>query len=169
MDIDNISRRTALKLVGAGGATIVGAGTVSAHKDDVDTRKLNELREATAKYHDPSKAEDDGYTRDDRCVEESGGDAAMGFHYLNFGLIDTNLDHTAPEALVYEKRGEKGHLVAVEFLSTAPADGSPPEILGHEMHPFEAAPFANWELHAWVWKPNPRGLLADYNPKVDCP
>lgn len=169
MDMNDVSRRTVLKLAGATGATVVGAGAVSAHQDGVDPRTLNELREATAKYHDPSKAVEDGYVRDDRCVAEPGGDAAMGFHYLNFALIDETLDHTEPEALVYEKRGNKDQLVAVEFLSTADPDGQPPEMFGHEMHPFEAAPFANWELHAWVWKPNPRGMFADFNPRVDCP
>lgn len=162
------SRRTVLKALGAGGATLLAAGAASA-SGAVDVRKLNELREATAAYHDPSKAVADGYMRDDHCVTEGGGDGAMGYHYLNFGLLDTTMDHTEPEALVYERRGNRDHLVAVEFLSPAPADGPPPEVLGHEMHPFEAAPFANWELHAWVWKPNPRGLLADYNPRVDCP
>lgn len=169
MDHNDISRRTTLKLAGAAGAIIVGVGTVSAGEDDVEPRKLNELRQATAKYHDPSKAEADGYVRADHCVAEPGGDGAMGFHYLNMGLVDENLDHTKPEILVYEKRGNKDHLVAVEFLSTAPADGPPPTIFGHEMHPFKAAPFANWELHAWVWKPNPRGTFADFNPRVDCP
>lgn len=166
-------RRTILKTIGVGvTGTLLSASTaasVSAHGDGVDPRKLNELREATAKYHDPSKAIEDGYVRDNHCVSEPGGDGSMGFHYLNFGLIDENLDHTKPEVLVYEKRGNKDHLVAVEFLSTADAGGPPPKILGHEMHPFGAAPFANWELHAWVWKPNPRGLLADFNPRVDCP
>ena len=169
MNPSEITRRTVLKSAGAVGAIVIGAGAVSAHESDVNPRTLNELREATAKYHDPSKAEEDGYVRDDQCVAEPGEDPAMGFHYLNFGLIDDELDHTSPEALVYEKRGNKDHLVAVEFLSTADTDGTPPKVLGHEMHPFEAAPFANWELHAWIWKPNPRGLLADFNPRVDCP
>lgn len=167
------NRRRVLKTIGVGATgTLLSAATaasVSAHGGGVVPRELNELREATAKYHDPSKAEEDGYVRDNHCVAEPGGDAAMGFHYLNFDLIDENLDRTKPEALVYEKRGNEDQLVAVEFLSTADSGGAPPRILGHEMHPFEAAAFANWELHAWVWKPNPRGLLADFNPRVDCP
>lgn len=93
----------------------------------------------------------------------------MGFHYGNFGLIDDALDHTKPEILVYERRGNEDHLVAVEFLSTADPEGPPPTVLGHEMHPFEEAQFANWALHVWCWKPNPRGLFADFNPRSSCP
>jgi hypothetical protein len=26
-----------------------------------------------------------------------------------------------------------------------------------------------YELHAWLWKPNPSGVFADYNPRVHCP
>lgn len=162
------NRRDVLKLAGAAGTAVVGTGVASAHQAHVDPRKLNELRQATARYHDPDKAEADGYVRDDHCVAEPNGDGAMGYHYLNFGKIDEELDHTEPEVLVYERRGNRDHLVAVEFLSTADPEGPAPEILGHHMHPFEVAPFANWELHVWCWKPNPRGLFADFNPRVSC-
>jgi hypothetical protein len=30
-------------------------------------------------------------------------------------------------------------------------------------------PFADWELHAWVWKGNPEGVLHPTNPTVSCP
>lgn len=169
MDDQHITRRHALKLAGTTGALALGAGAASASSGDVDPRALNELRRSTARYHDPEKATDDGYIRDNHCVSEPNGDGAMGYHYLNFGLIDDTLDHTKPEVLVYERRGGEDHLVAVEFLSTADPDGEPPTLFGHEFHPFEAAPFANWELHVWCWKPNPRGLLADFNPRVSCP
>lgn len=168
MHINQLTRRQALKLAGATSAIGVGSGLASAHKDDVDPRKLNELREATAAYHDPSIAVDAGYVRDDHCVEEPGGDGAMGYHYLHPRRIDEQLDHTEPEVLVYERRGNEDNLVAVEFLSTAAEDGPAPTVLGHDMHPFHL-PGANWELHVWCWKPNPRGLFADFNPNVTCP
>ncbi|MDF2753435.1 MAG: hypothetical protein K0S82_1818, partial [Gaiellaceae bacterium] len=25
-----------------------------------------------------------------------------------------------------------------------------------------------YALHAWIWKPNPSGILKPYNPRVDC-
>lgn len=168
MNLDRITRRTALKLVGATGVIGAGTGLASAHGGGVDPRALNELRQATAAYHDPANAIEDGYGRDDHCVEEPGGDAAMGYHYLNFDLIDDEVERTEPEALVYERRGREDHLVAAEFLSTADPEGPPPTVFGHDMHPAPFLPFANWELHVWCWKPNPRGLFADYNPRVKC-
>lgn len=169
MNKNDITRREALKVAAIGGGIVGATGVASADRDDVDPRQLNELREATAPYHDPDTAVEDGYVRDDHCVVEPGGAAAMGFHYLNFPLVDAELNHTEPEVLVYERRGDRDELVAVEFLSTADPDGAAPSVLGHDMHPAPHLPFAHWELHVWCWKPNPRGLFADFNPEVACP
>lgn len=159
-----ISRRRALKLAGTAGALAVGSGVASAHEDDVDPKELNEVREATAKYHDPEKAKRDGYHREDHCVP------GMGFHYVNFAHVDGNVDHTEPEVLVYEKRGDEDHLVAVEYVAIAE---DAPSVLGHEMEPFPLIdppdPLSAWALHAWVWKPNPEGLFHHTNPRVRCP
>ncbi|MFC7027164.1 hypothetical protein ACFQJ5_05490 [Halomicroarcula sp. GCM10025324] len=173
MNLNEISRRKALKLVGVGGVIVVGTGVTSAHRDDVDPQQLNELREATAKYHDLENALTDGFVLpEDHCVSSGDPDVgAMGFHYVHLGRLDETLDHTEPEVLLYEERGNKRHLVAVEFLSTATSKadgGEPPVVLGHEMHPFHE-PFANWALHVWAWKDNPNGLFADFNPRVECP
>jgi len=123
MNSDDISRRDALKALGVAGALGLGSGVVSGHGDDVDRRRLNELRRATARYHDLDTALADGFVLpEDHCV--SSGDpnvGAMGFHYVHPGRLDEALDHTEPEVLVYEQRGNNRHLVAVEFLSTATA------------------------------------------------
>lgn len=173
MTSHEISRRTALKAAGAGGLLVAGTGVALAHRDDVDPRKLNELREATVAYHDVEAALADGFVLPaDHCVSSGDPDVgAMGFHYVHPGRLDDALDHTEPEVLLYEQRGDERHLVAVEFLSTAPGEsegGEPPTVLGHELHPFHE-PFANWALHVWAWKDNPSGLFADFNPRVDCP
>lgn len=159
-----VSRRKALKLAGTAGALALGSGVASAHKEDVDPEELNEVRRATAKYHDPDKAIDDGYHAEDMCVP------GMGFHYPNFGLVDGDVDHTEPEVLVYEERGNERHLVAVEYVAIAV---EPPTVLGHEMEPFPLIdppdPLSAWALHAWVWKPNPEGLFHHTNPRIRCP
>lgn len=92
----------------------------------------------------------------------------MGFHYLNGSIIDKEVSHIESEALVYERRGNEDNLVAVEFLSTADPNGPAPSVLDHDTHPAPHLPFAHWELHVWCWKPNPRGLFADFNPDVEC-
>lgn len=168
MTTNDLTRRTALKLACAAGTTLVGSGVASGN-EDVDSQAVNELREATAQYHDPSKAVEDGYARDDRCVAQPEGNGVMGFHYLDVSRIDGTRNRTEPEVLVYERRGSEDHLVAVEFLSTASAGEPAPSVFGHDMHPAPHLPFANWELHVWCWKPNPRGLFANYNPRVECP
>ena len=83
----------------------------------------------------------------------------------------------SPEALVYEPR-RNGHLrlVALEYVvlqdAWDAAHASPPELFGRE---FELIPAGNryglppfYELHAWLWKFNPRGLFDDWNPRVSC-
>lgn len=151
--------------MGAVGAVGGITGTVSA-TEHVDPRKLNELRQATAKYHDLEKALEDGYFLPaDHCVP------GMGYHYVKpetndpTAPVDGSVSHTDPEVLVYEERDGERHLVAVEFLAISE---EPPTLLGQEMHHFEE-PIADWALHVWAWKHNPNGLFADTNPRVDCP
>lgn len=152
------------------GAFVGGVtGVVTANGDghSSENRKLDELREATAEYHDLDAAVADGYVLpEDHCVRhpDSDVDAAMGFHYVK-PPVDETVSPTEPEVLVYEERGGERHLVACEFLSTA---DDAPSLFGHEFHPFQQ-PFANWALHVWAWKANPHGLFADFNPRVDCP
>ena len=39
-----------------------------------------------------------------------------------------------------------------------------------EMHILVPPPGpAFYLMHAWVWKPNPAGMFADWNPNVICP
>ena len=37
---------------------------------------------------------------------------------------------------------------------------------GHE--PFIPQQFVNYDLHAWIFKPNPIGMFAATNPEVKC-
>ena len=99
----------------------------------------------------------------------------MGVHQVNTSLLDGTIDATAPEALVYEPRNDGSlKLVALEYV-VFQADwkgSSPPELFGKT---FVLIPSPNrfglpafYALHAWLWKPNPSGLLATWNPNVTC-
>jgi hypothetical protein len=45
---------------------------------------------------------------------------------------------------------------------------SPPVLFGQQFHLNTALDV--WVLHAWIWKWNPSGVFADYNPRVSaCP
>jgi hypothetical protein len=141
----------------------------SDHSDDWrnndDQRRLvSILRHVTDDYRWLENAKADGYEEITKCIE-SPGVGAMGFHYAKQDLIDDKTQARKPEVLVYmpNKYG-RYKLVAVEFISTA---AHPPSIAGVK---FEAGPFpGSHALHAWVWKDNPRGMFAAYNPDLRCP
>jgi hypothetical protein len=135
-------------------------------------QQLAELRRATAHFHDFELADDAEYTflfMDMCMVDESPAQlGGMGYHYVNLGLLDGEVAVATPEALLYEA-GPNGRLrlVAVEYVipGDAWAGQDPPVLFGQE---FTLNAFDLWALHVWVWKHNPRGMFADWNPTVSC-
>ena len=87
----------------------------------------------------------------------------------NPAYIDGNVNVLEPELLMYEP-GPRGQmrLVGVEYIVPLSAwQGSkPPMLFGREFQVNEQ--FGVWALHAWVWKHNPAGMFADWNPNVSC-
>lgn len=134
-------------------------------------KQLSSLRAATAPFHDFEQATQAGWSNQfTPCISSPTGAGAMGFHYVNNALVDGNLDVAAPEALIYEPT-ENGRLrlVAVEYIvpfSVVPSTGVPPTLYGLKFSP--SAAFQVWGLHAWVWKHNPSGMHAPFNPEVSC-
>ncbi|HEU4540820.1 MAG TPA: hypothetical protein VFR23_06795 [Jiangellaceae bacterium] len=137
------------------------------------------IREATSRYRDPDVAIADGYLPTDVCGEdpELGG---MGYHYVNPKFVaDLVIDPTLPEVLVYatDHHGRL-RLVAIEYV-TADTDGDlgtdddRPSLFGHPfdgpMEGHEPGQPVHYDIHAWVWKHNPAGELAQFNPDVRCP
>jgi hypothetical protein len=139
-------------------------------------------KSATAGFHDLEKAEAMGYGKFPdaagiACIESAAG--GMGVHYVNGGLVgDAVLDPTRPEALVYQpKPGGGVRLVALEYIVFrdvwhAAGHTNPPSLFGRQFdftdspNRYGIPPF--YALHAWIWKPNPSGILEPYNPRVDC-
>ena len=76
---------------------------------------------------------------------------------------------------MYEPRNDGSlKLVALEYV-VFQADwkgSSPPELFGKTFDlirsPNRFGLPAFYALHAWLWKPNPSGLLATWNPHVTC-
>lgn len=146
--------------------------------------ELGEVRAATARYHRVEQAVADGYelgyVNGDGVRIITGCIAhpelgAMGYHYFHQGLVDDLVvDPLRPEGLVYEP-GPNGQLrlVAVEWVVPGPGSNPPgvdtaPSVLGEEMHVL--VPAVGWYIHhAWVWRHNPAGMDADFNPEVTCP
>ncbi len=115
--------------------------------------ELAKVRNATAKYHDIRKAEENGYVLGTDLIPN------MGYHYINFELIDEVVDPLVPEILVYVPSGNGLKLVAVEYMSTV--DNS---LFGRSFDP----PHGDipYTLHAWIWHPNPDGMFEPFNPNV---
>lgn len=125
--------------------------------------ELARVRAATARYHDVEMALADGYAPASPCVEDAGGAGAMGYHYVNVGLVG-QLDAAQPQALLYHPAPNgRLRLVGVEYLS--PVGG---ELFGQRFA--DASPLGpETALHVWLWQANPAGMFAAYNPNLSCP
>lgn len=167
--------RTVATLLLAGG---IAAGTPVMASPSSSGPDLAEVRKATARYHRPAAALADEYVATDHCIEDSalGG---MGFHYVNPALLaDPGLDPTRPEVLLYESLpGGKLRLVAVEWFAVDPdqdvtTDAGRPSLFGvpfdGPMLGHEPGMPVHFDLHAWIWKHNPRGTFSAWNPEVGC-
>ena len=154
------------------------AAPAAARGDAEANRVLAEIRRGTARFHRVEAALDAEYVQVSPCVAHPFL-GAMGFHYANFGLMDATVDPSAPELLLYAP-GPNGklRLVAVEFMvAAAPWDAThsgPPTLAGHTFEDhrdpatWHGIPFAHYDLHVWVWKHNPAGMFAQFNPSVEC-
>ena len=149
--------------------------------------ELAQVRRVTARYHRLEEAIAAGYELGwvngsnvriiSGCVSNVANPAAgaMGYHYFNAALVaDNAVDPLEPEVLVYESKpnGDR-KLVAVEWVVRGPNTNPPgvttaPSLLGMPMHIL--VPAVGFYLkHAWIWKTNPAGMFADWNPEVTCP
>lgn len=156
-------------------ATLVTAAVAlpaaSGAAGDRGKRDLAEARSATAPLHNVDKARAAGYDAAAQCVEVPGL-GGMGFHDINFALMDATLDPRKPEGLLYAPKKNGGRkLVGVEYL--VPDVGQPvPELFGQRfdgpMAGHEPGMPVHYDLHVWLWKTNPNGMFAQFNPNVSC-
>jgi hypothetical protein len=122
---------------------------------------------------------------------------AMGVHYFRPDLLGisgppnprvsgtgTHTDFRKPAILIYEPQADGSmKLVAVENLvfkkawAAAGNKAAPsfqgksydsmeddPKTEADEAHMFEP----HYDLHVWLWRENPRGMFAQFNPEVSC-
>lgn len=131
--------------------------------------QLAQVRNGTAAFHDIAQAEAAGYVHAPLPCFDDPHLGGMGDHWLLPPALGQPLDPTRPAALVYEPRRDGSHqLVAVEYIVPGPPDMTPPHLLGHDFTYLEA--LGLWKLHAWIWRPNPADMFADYNANVAmCP
>ncbi len=171
-----------------GRIAIASSAAVHDHASHAATLQgeLTAVRRATARFHNVDEAIAAGYQLGwvngsnvrilTGCIANPTA-GAMGYHYINPALVaDNAVDLTRPEALVYQSAPAGGlKLVAVEWIvrsaqSNPPGVSEPPSVLGMQMHILVPPPGpAFYLMHAWIWKYNPAGIMADWNPEVTCP
>jgi hypothetical protein len=164
---------TALLLLGA-----MVPIAVSAQEPDAD--ELEAVRQAVSQFGTVEAAEAAGYKLGyakagsaDRiitgCIAHP-TDGAMGYHYFNDTLVnDVSIDTLKPEVLVYAPKPDGDlELVAVEWVVPSELVDFMPTVLGQDMHILVPA-VGLYLRHAWLFKDNPSGVLADWNPDVSCP
>jgi len=155
------------------------------------------VRQATAAFHDVDKAIAAGYLTPvgGHCEKTAAG--AMGVHSVNPVLLQNQaLIPEQPEVLLYlpDRRGNY-RLVGVEYIQVLllrntqtgqvgpwfspdpwPAENvvvnSTPSLFGQSFQgPMPGhVPGMPWhyDLHMWIWNPNPSGMFAQWNPAISC-
>jgi hypothetical protein len=154
-------------------------GTTAAGLPPETPALLREVRDATRAYRDVEAAEEAGYVAASPCEDDPkyGG---MGIHYAHPGLVaDGVLDPLRPEILVYQPTASgRLRLGAVEYFQVdadqdLATDPDRPSLFGM---PFDGPMLGHslqmpihYDLHVWLYRHNPAGLFAMWNPRVHCP
>ncbi len=159
-------------LAAASMAMAGSALAVPGNTDPAVNKGLAQVRQATAEYHKVSNALADGYVATEHCIAVPGV-GGMGYHFVNQALAgDLAVDPLKPEVLLYAPKNDgELRLVAVEYF-VADVGQPTPAVFGEPfkgpMAGHEPGMPIHYDLHAWIWKGNPDGLFADFNPKVSC-
>ena len=179
-----------LELVVALAGMFIATNTPNAQMQQMEQPRLPAnlaaTRAALEKYQDPVTAVHDGYFSTLGCVDypKGGGGSGempykpggMGVHFLNPALIGPKLDPLKPQILIYEPAGNRLRLVAAEWFTPTAISKEAPIIFdrkldgpmeGHE--PVLPVELHHWDLHVWLWKDNPNGLMHSTNSTIKCP
>jgi hypothetical protein len=170
---------TAALLLGCAGLTGTAWGS-----DKPTEAQIEALRKSLEKYQDYKVAVRDLYLSTVGCVHYSGEKVdghmvypkgAMGVHFVNV-TISGPPDPMKPNVLIYEPVGKELKLVAIEWLvPLTPDTKERPSLFGEPfMGPMEGheplipKEYVHYDLHMWLFKPNPLGLFSPTNPDVNC-
>jgi hypothetical protein len=134
------------------------------------------VRQTLEKYQDVIVALRDGYRSAVLCVQDEHR-AGMGIHFGNARITGPIPDPMRPTILLYEPVGGKLQLIGAEwFIPLATGVKERPSLFGQpfdgpmEGHPPTQPPdLHHYDLHVWLFKPNPAGMFKSFNPNVKCP
>ena len=129
-------------------------------------------RAATAAFHDPAAAIAAGYLPSEHC------EPGMGQHWVNVAnLMDGVHDLTKPDVLLYEPTAGGLRLVGLEWMQP---DADQDLTTDDDRPTLEGLPFegpmpghepgmpVHYDKHLYLWKMNPNGAFAVFNPRVGC-
>ena len=119
------------------GSVVEQAAPAHAHGGEKLTaeqhRAIARVRRATAGLHDIAAARDAGYTEQFPAGCAQSAEGVQGFHYLNPGLVDANIELLRPELVMYEpQRDGSLQLLGVDYIVPFDAwtSSEPPTLLG---------------------------------------
>ncbi len=161
-------------------------------------QQLAQVRAATARYHDINVALADGFVPIGLGICEDTADGTHGIGYVNVPrFVSPDVNYLEPEILNYIPSGD-GNLRLVNAVYTNRVlfrDTRPPDTPGYRAGIFPlqvpvvppyfeevsgsfslfgqqaGRQFAGrwiYLLSAWAWSPNPSGMFADVNPRLNC-
>ncbi len=142
-----------------------------------DSATLAEVRKALRPLQDsPAAAEAAGYAPGTECTSAPAG--GMGYHYVNYALAAQPADPLRPSVLVYVP-GDDGRLrlgaaewFTVDADQDLATDDDRPTLFGRPfdgpMLGHEPGMPVHYDLHAWLFQPNPEGVFQPWNPRVSC-
>jgi hypothetical protein len=149
-------------------------------------RLLGRTKAALEKYQSVDQAKADGYAAAGPCAfsvagagEESSHPGGMGVHFTNDAVMKSGkLDPMKPPVLVYAPVANGGlQLVAAEYFKpdadqNVKTDDDRPTLFGRAfdgpMLGHSPGMPIHYDLHVWLWKHNPSGMFAPWNPDVSC-
>lgn len=148
-----------------------------AHTRSAGWLDLTRATLASSRYLGEPASTAAGYVPDRYCVSDPAGGGALGYPHFNHAY-DNSLDPEKPAALLYEDDASgRRRLVALEWVvmdrdGKVETEDDRPSLFGQ---PFKGpipgrfkGQKVHYALHVWLWKPNPAGLFATYNPEVHC-
>ncbi|HXT19625.1 MAG TPA: hypothetical protein VN923_02635, partial [Thermoanaerobaculia bacterium] len=156
--------------ISAGSLILALAACASPSAPSALDRELADLRQVTNPFNDFARAQTSGYTAQLTSCLSQPALGAQGVHYARPELIDGGVTLLEPEVLLYEPQWDGGlRLLGVEYIVpfTAWTGSAPPALLGQSFRRNEQ--FGVWALHVWLWRSNPSGMFADWNPSASCP
>lgn len=161
-------------------------GKLQAYSPAGVAAQLRKTKAALDEYQSVAVAKAAGYEQTGACAfalagagEESSHAGAMGIHFTsNAALADGKLIPAKPEVLVYAPTAGGGlQLVAAEYFQpdadqNVKTDDDRPSLFGRAfdgpMLGHAPGMPIHYDLHVWLWKHNPSGVFAPWNPDVSC-